>query len=155
MLEIQCPACLKRYKWDPEDPPRFCQSCGASLPEPQDEHSAVESNSSQAVEPSPAAFRRPAESATIAPSQSPAQPTRYSRFIGEMIGPYRLVKFIGAGGMGVVWEAVEVETGRRVAVKRLSTNMVTDEEYQQRFIREAQTVAKISHPNVTFIFWCW
>ena len=155
MLEIQCPACQKRIAWDAEDPARFCQSCGAELPKPDFEgtpESTAEPEPPASVAPEKPGIRQPAESATIAPSQAPARPNTYSRFIGEMIGPYRLVRFIGAGGMGVVWEAVEVETGRRVAVKRLSTNMVTDDEYQQRFIREAQTVAKISHPNVTFIF---
>ncbi len=80
------------------------------------------------------------------------QPSAFANQTGELIDCYRLVKIVGAGGMGVVWEAIEEHTGRRVAVKRLSNNMVADPESHQRFVREAQLAARISHPNVTFIF---
>ena len=36
---------------------------------------------------------------------------------GEMVGPYQLVRWLGSGGMGTVWEAVETKTGRRVALE--------------------------------------
>lgn len=71
---------------------------------------------------------------------------------GETVGPYQTVSWLGAGGMGSVWQAIEKNTGRRVALKRLTPSMSNDEESLQRFFQEAQLAAKISHPNVTFIF---
>jgi serine/threonine protein kinase len=71
---------------------------------------------------------------------------------GEIVGPYQLVRWLGSGGMGTVWEAVETKTGRRVALKRLSKSMACDRSYVQRFVREARLCAQVSHPKVTFIY---
>ncbi len=88
---------------------------------------------------------------TIAPSTDVVVPQEPCG-IGENVGPYRLIRWLGSGGMGNVWEALEVQTGRRVALKRLAKNMVSDETYVKRFVREAQLAAQISHPRVTFIY---
>ena len=89
--------------------------------------------------------------ATIAPSTNALAPQEPFG-IGETVGPYQLVSWLGSGGMGNVWEAVETKTGRRVALKRLAKSMVSDETYVKRFVREAQLAAQISHPKVTFIY---
>lgn len=60
---------------------------------------------------------------------------------------YELVRKLGAGGMGVVYEAVNALTGRRVAVKLLSGD-AEDAEARQRLLREARAGATIRHPNV-------
>jgi tetratricopeptide (TPR) repeat protein len=61
------------------------------------------------------------------------------------IGRYRVVRKIGEGGMGTVFEAEDEVLGRRVAIKRLKT---VDESARRRFWREARAVARLSHPNV-------
>ena len=54
--------------------------------------------------------------------------------------------------MGVVWKAVDTNNGRQVALKRLSSNHLSDQDSVTRFMREAQLASKISHPRVTFVY---
>src|SRR5262245_15370689 len=65
------------------------------------------------------------------------------------IGRYRVVRKIGEGGMGSVYEAVDEVLGRRVAIKRLKA---VDESGRRRFWREARAVARLSHPNVCQLY---
>ncbi len=67
-------------------------------------------------------------------------------------GRYELEKELGRGGMGVVYMARDKQLDRKVALKFLGTLIDNSEEYRQRFVREARTAAKISHPNVINIF---
>jgi hypothetical protein len=70
---------------------------------------------------------------------------------GQHFGPYRIVRPIGKGGMGQVYEAEEVESGRRVAVKILSRG-IGDEEERERFQQEGRLAASLSHPNIVCVF---
>ncbi|GAA3138815.1 hypothetical protein GCM10010449_68710 [Streptomyces rectiviolaceus] len=65
-------------------------------------------------------------------------------------GRYRLLKPLGRGGMGVVHEAEDTRLGRRVAVKLLTAveGLAEDDEARDRFLREAQALARIHHPGV-------
>ncbi len=67
-------------------------------------------------------------------------------------GRYRLVRVIGEGGMGVVLEAVNITTERRVAVKWLHPSIASHPEAAQRLIREATATCKIRHPNVVDVY---
>jgi Tol biopolymer transport system component len=71
---------------------------------------------------------------------------------GAALGPYVVEAAIGQGGMGEVYRARDTRLGRAVAVKVLPASVAADEERRQRFEREAQTVATISHPNVLTLF---
>ena len=64
---------------------------------------------------------------------------------------YRLVKKIGAGGMGVVYEAIQVSLGRRVAVKLLRPELLADPEIQELFRLEARILARFNHPGIVRI----
>lgn len=66
----------------------------------------------------------------------------------ERIGDYRIVREIGRGGMGVVYEAVQESLGRKVAVKVLPSNLLVDRSRLDRFHREAQASAQLRHPNI-------
>ena len=66
-------------------------------------------------------------------------------------GRYEIKAVLGAGGMGSVYEAEHLGLRRRVAVKILQTRRLLDESMQQRFEREAQTLAAVSHPNIVDI----
>ena len=70
---------------------------------------------------------------------------------GEVFGHYRLVRLLGQGGMGVVFEAEDLETGRRVALKILS-QALDSPEARKRFLREGQIAAAINHPNSVYVF---
>ena len=65
---------------------------------------------------------------------------------GSDFGGYRIQGLLGRGGMGAVYEAEQLETGRRVALKVLS-NRLDSEAARERFIREGRLAASINHPN--------
>jgi len=72
---------------------------------------------------------------------------------GERLGGrYRLLERIGGGGMAVVYRALDTVLNRHVAVKILRSQYVHDEEFIQRFRREARSAASLSHPNVVSVY---
>ncbi len=66
-------------------------------------------------------------------------------------GGYRVLRLLGKGGMGAVYEAEQRETGRRVALKVLGTTLDTPE-MRARFLREGQLAAAVRHPNTVAVF---
>jgi tetratricopeptide (TPR) repeat protein/tRNA A-37 threonylcarbamoyl transferase component Bud32 len=66
-------------------------------------------------------------------------------------GRYTVLKKLGEGGKGVVYKARDTILNRVVAIKMLKSAVISDEAYS-RFIREAQTVAKLNHPNIVSIY---
>jgi serine/threonine-protein kinase len=70
------------------------------------------------------------------------------RFTEQTVGSFRLGVLIGRGGMGEVYEAHHVADRREAAVKLLHRDTLAEGTHLQRFIREAQTVAKLDNPNV-------
>jgi serine/threonine-protein kinase len=67
-------------------------------------------------------------------------------------GRYRALKRLGAGGMAEVWCAEDEVLGRRVALKLLGSRFAEDPEFRERFRREAQAAAGLTHPNIVGIF---
>ncbi len=68
------------------------------------------------------------------------------------LGDYRILREIGRGGMGVVYEAEQESLGRRVALKVLSTGSTLDPKQIRRFEREARAAAKLHHTNIVPVF---
>src|SRR5687767_5432071 len=62
---------------------------------------------------------------------------------------YQLITQIGAGGMSVVWHALDEVLKRHVAVKVLAARLAADPEFPQRLLTEARVVAALSHPHIT------
>jgi eukaryotic-like serine/threonine-protein kinase len=81
------------------------------------------------------------------PASVPREPRE-----GERLGRYLLVRRIGEGGMGVVFEAIDSNLGRRVAIKTLHARHVRSGEVQQRFLREGQAASRVHHANVAAVF---
>lgn len=69
---------------------------------------------------------------------------------GDDLGPYRIVRLLGRGGMGEVYEALHADHGRRVALKVLARPIRRPAD-RERFLAEGQAAARISHPNSVFI----
>ena len=67
---------------------------------------------------------------------------------GTHVGPYEILAFLGAGGMGEVYSARDHRLGRSVAVKVLSASPDTDVARRDRFAREARAIARLSHPHI-------
>ncbi|HMF19928.1 MAG TPA: protein kinase, partial [Gemmataceae bacterium] len=70
----------------------------------------------------------------------------------EQLGDYRIVREVGKGGMGIVYEAEQVSLGRHVALKVLPQKMLLDAKAKRRFEREAKAAAKLHHTNIVPIF---
>lgn len=74
---------------------------------------------------------------------------------GELQGAipgYTIRRLIGRGGMGAVYEAHQTELDRAVAIKLLPAELSAGESFQARFLREAQTMARLRHPNILSVF---
>jgi serine/threonine protein kinase/formylglycine-generating enzyme required for sulfatase activity len=71
---------------------------------------------------------------------------------GSFIGPYRIDRLLGSGGMGTVYRARQVHLQRVVALKVMKPTLASDEEFCERFMREARAGAAINHPHVVVIF---
>jgi hypothetical protein len=71
---------------------------------------------------------------------------------GKDLHGYRIFRCVGTGGMSVVYEACEVQSGRPVALKMLSHHLTFDIESAGRFEREAELASRLDHPNVLQIF---
>jgi len=70
---------------------------------------------------------------------------------GQQFGGYRIVHRLGSGGMGTVYEADHLESGRRVALKVLG-HRLDSPEAKQRFLREGRLAASVNHPNSVYVF---
>ncbi|TWU08505.1 serine/threonine-protein kinase [Stieleria varia] len=70
----------------------------------------------------------------------------------EQLGDYRIIREIGRGGMGIVYEAEQVSLGRRVALKVLPTSILNDSKHRSRFQRESKAAASLHHTNIVPVF---
>ena len=92
-----------------------------------------------------------ATSTGVASTDDPSRPGAPRLVDGQLWGAYRVIRLLGRGGMGEVYEAEQLETGRRLALKVLRDTLRGDED-RARFLREGQLAASISHAHTVYIF---
>ncbi len=85
----------------------------------------------------------PADPAAAAKARPPAI---------ELLGDFRILREIGRGGMGVVYEAEQISLGRHVALKMLPAQMLRLSKQRRRFEREARAAARLQHPHIVPVF---
>jgi serine/threonine protein kinase len=72
--------------------------------------------------------------------------------IGSEIGPFRILRLLGEGGVGRVYAALDTDLGRHVALKALRPELSNDASFVERFRGEAASLARLQHPNITTLY---
>ena len=99
-------------------------------------------NSAPPVVPTPPAEEAPARGDLAAPEL----------LAGRQLGPYRITRMLGQGGMGVVHLAEDTRLGRFVAIKALPPQFTRDERRRRRLRREARAAASLTHPGIATVY---
>jgi serine/threonine protein kinase len=129
---VTCPRCKRSLSADAsEGPPAFCMYCGQKLRE-------TVLSSGGMLTASHVPF-------TDNPEVDVAEPPPAE------VGGYRLIRFLGAGGMGAVYEAEAPESGNRVAVKLLSSRLASNPASVERFRQEGRLASQLTHPRSVFV----
>ncbi len=89
---------------------------------------------------------------TLSVSGAPVDPSHRHPVVKDTIGDYRLIRLLGEGGMGVVYEAEQQSPRRRVALKVMRRSHRVDDVHLRLFHREAQTLARLRHPRIAAIY---
>jgi WD40 repeat protein/serine/threonine protein kinase/tetratricopeptide (TPR) repeat protein len=105
-----------------------------------------------ARDPVLAVFRPPPSSPTNAGAWPGAETADSDRPLPERLGDFRILREVGRGGMGIVYEAEQVSLGRRVALKVLPRHALLDPEAVERFRRESRAAAGLHHTNIVQVF---
>ena len=121
---------------------------------------AEETSASAGHQPdyNPAGVRRSedAEATVLSDGEAPVHAPKSVNELGKLLegsqlGDYRLEKFVGGGGMGAVFKALDTTLNRIVAVKVLAGHQSADEEMLKRFRNEAQSAARLNHENIGLV----
>jgi len=129
---------------------RICERCRAPLA----------ANAVQGVCPTcllALGLQEPSEAPTVASGAEPASgginsaATTHVPRPGEQFGDYQIIRLLGCGGMGEVFEAEHGPSGRRVALKVMSRTLASEAD-RKRFLREGRLAASVSHPNAVYIY---
>ncbi len=94
---------------------------------------------------------KPFEADSRAPSSGAFPPVR-SGPMPDQLGDYRIIRYLGAGGMGVVYEAVRESLRNTVALKVMHPQFRDREQYERRFRTEARSAARLHHTNIVSVF---
>src|SRR5215475_16187373 len=72
--------------------------------------------------------------------------------IGKTIAYYRIDRLLGRGGVATVYQATDVRLQRKVALKIMHPHLASQEQFQQSFLREAEAIQSLEHPNIIKVY---
>jgi serine/threonine protein kinase len=165
MIAVTCPGCGVNALLDGEGKGAVCAQCGHALPtadrtvaesqvsslpgeervpSPPPGGAAATANITAAPKTDEASHDSAELCACLAPPQEPGELGR--------LGNYRVLRIVGSGGMGVVFEAEDVNLKRRVALKALLPNLGASSTARKRFLREARAAADVESDHVVSIY---
>lgn len=145
-MQLICPHCQHSLEFNDERP-RFCSYCGQSL-------STVSSDPGTAptiVKPSSSLERTGEFQAGNEILPVHGLETSHSEEMPKQVGDYKLLRRIGGGGMGSVFEAEDSNSGRRVALKLIKPEFALSQIAVERFRLEGRLASSISHPRCVFV----
>jgi uncharacterized RDD family membrane protein YckC len=129
-----------------------CTRCGQPLRKDAPEGLCAACLFAAAARPLTAGSTDDIPTMSFAPMDSSTPTSDGPRLVeGQTWGPYRIVKLLGRGGMGEVYESEHTVSGRRIALKVLRERLQNADQ-RARFLREGQLAASISHPHTVYIF---
>ncbi|MBX9626621.1 MAG: protein kinase, partial [Gemmataceae bacterium] len=138
-MRITCPRCLRSLSAaDPGGPPAFCMYCGQKLRDSTAHPAGV----------LPAVGEMP--TTDLVPFTDNPEDTAEAAGPAQ-VGGYRLLRKLGSGGMGTVYEAEAPGAGGRVAVKLLSPRLSANPASVERFRQEGRLASQLSHPRCVFV----
>ena len=127
-------------------------TAGASQPPAGDASVAPTKPVSQSDDLTVISDRLPTDPVKI--STRPAQPFELGKLLaGDRLGHFELLEYVGGGGMGAVFRARDTMLDREVALKVLSRAQGADDETRRRFHVEAQSAARLDHPNIARVYY--
>ncbi len=128
--EIVCPSCDSHFflSGAKKAHPAFCTYCGHTLDQTKDQETTLE------------------EISFVQKHIPDEESVQFS------IGSYQILKRIGKGGMGEVFLAYDTECGRRIALKRIRTDLKNRKQLLLRFLKEARITAQLTHPSIIPIY---
>jgi eukaryotic-like serine/threonine-protein kinase len=130
-MMLKCPSCHRDLEFS-GDRPSFCAFCGHAL-EQKNQESTI-------------AYDRDAP--TLPPSYLAASALGS---VPEVVAGYRLLRPLGTGGMGTVYEAEDTTSGRHIALKLISAEFVASADAVDRFRQEGRLASRIVHPRCVFV----
>ena len=157
---MNCPLCKAELEPGAAKGQLVCPACGKALPLPASTDSPdterVAAQASTVVDPEqnsgdPASGPAPAERTSPLP-ESTDTGVAFDPATGAEFGKYRIIRRIGYGGMGEVFEAEQERPARRVALKILPSGRLASPNSRERFLREATAVALLDHPYIVPIY---
>lgn len=134
-----CGQCGKTLEFS-GDAPKFCGYCGRALAETEVEPAKLPTGASTLGYDPEAQTRVPAEGSS-----------EFTQDVPEIIGRYRLLRRLGAGGMGAVFEAEDSTTQKHVALKLVAPEFLQSSDARERFRREGQLASRLHHPRCVFV----
>lgn len=136
--EINCPHCKTLCKVEAAYPPKYCPFCQRSLEFPGT--TELESGNLESLASN-------ADTATLISGHQPEED-----HIQFTLGSYQITKLIGKGGMGEVFLAYDTTCGRRIALKRIRTDLMEHKQMHNRFLKEARVTSQLTHPSIIPIY---